>query len=338
MRNRSGMNLCNSGGYLVSPDYWLPSEPSDYFRASYGIGSIGCNSLVCSRCTQTVRHSPEGTGRRYQCACAEYVVLSYTHLDTSSDSDPDPVPPWRCAGHPSFVPPGVFAGVEVGHSLSWSPIVAAHIVDTTNLHPSIDLIPGFTLTRVFQALDSEDDRRALATAVGSRSNDASLRVRQAVALFFVLNMHAPGLERVLDAWRADPARYDDHAAAFGPDKQLKSNLLEAIAVRVRRNAPGADAALETWRWAALRGTGLGEHLHRAALIDNQWTNEHVEQLLDLAPADWEAIVISIRVEFPLRLVPGLRRAIAEGYATREKMAAALLEQYGPKADPAMAAL
>ncbi len=331
------MNLCNSGGYLVSPDYWLPSEPSDYFRASYGVGSIGCNRLVCSRCKQAVRHALEGTGRRYQCSCAEYEELGYTHLDTSTESDPDPVPPWRCAGHPSFVPPGVFAGVEVGATPDWSPIVAAQIVETTDLHPSIDRIPGFTLTRVFQALDS-NDQGALATALGSRGNDESLRARQAVALFFVLNMHAPGFEQVLDAWRADPARYDDHPAAFGPDKQLKNNLLEAIAVRVRRNAPGADAALETWRWAALRGTGLGVHLHRAPLIDTQWTGEHVEQLLDLAPENWEAIVISIQVEFPLRLVPGLRRSIAEGHATRERVAAALIEQYGAKADPAIAAL
>ena len=193
------MNLCNNGGYLVGPDYWLPSEPSDYFRASYGIGAIGCNSLVCSRCKQVVRHAVEGTRRRYQCACAEHETLSYTHLDTSTESDPDPVPPWQCAGHPSFVPPGVFAGVEVGSSLGWSPIVAAHIVDTTNLHPAIDRIPGFTLTRVYQALDSKDDQRALATAVGSRGSDASLRARQAVALFFVLNPSAPGLARVLDA-------------------------------------------------------------------------------------------------------------------------------------------
>lgn len=332
------MNFCNSGGYLVGPDYWLPSEPADYFRASYGLGAVGCNSLVCSRCKQSVRHGVEGARRRYQCACSERDVLSFSHLDTSGESDPDPVPPWACAGHPSFVPPGVFAGVEVGSSFGWSPIVAAHIAEATNLHPAIDRIPGFALTRVFQALDSAVDQDALANAVGARGNDASLRARQGVALFFVLNISAPGLERVLDAWRADPARYDGHPAAFGPEEQLRSTLLEAIAVRIRRKIPVTEAALETWRWAALRGPGLGAHLHWASTIDPQWTGEHVEQLLDLAPADWESIVIAIHVEFPLRLVPGLRRAIAEGHATQAQVATSLTETYGAKAAPVVAAL
>lgn len=332
------MNFCNTGGYLVSADYWLPTDPRDYYRAWYGVGSIGCNHLVCPRCGETVRHALEGTSRRYQCACEAHEERRWTQLDTSSESDPDPVPPWRCAGHPTFVPPGMFAGIEVRASVDWSAIVAAHIVETTNLHPRIDRIPGFTLTRLYQVLDRSDDQRALATAVGSLGGDASLPARQAVALFFVLNIAAPGFEQVLDAWRAEPARYDGHPAAFGPDAQLETNLLEAIAVRIARKDPCADAALKTWRWAALRGTGLGVHLDSAPLIDTQWTAEHVEQLLELAPVDWMRIVISIHVEFPLRLVPGLRRAIAEGHATREKVVAALTEQYGAKADAAIAAL
>ncbi|MFN0060235.1 MAG: hypothetical protein ACKVX7_17390 [Planctomycetota bacterium] len=248
------------------------------------------------------------------------------------------VPPWRCAGHPRFVPPGVIAGVAVDVSLGWSPIVAAHIDETTNLHPSIDRIPGFTLTRIFQALESEEDQRALATAVGSRGNDSSLRVRQAVALFFVLNGQAPGLEGVIDAWHLDPARHDDHPAATGPNPLLKDSLLEAIAMRLIDKAPGADDALATWRWAALRGSGLGVNLHLAKAVDAEWTDEHLEQMFDLVPQDWYRFILSIHVEFPMRLAAGFRRAIAEGFATRERVAAALREEYGAKAEPVIAAL
>jgi len=336
------MHLCHYGGYVVDSASWLPTEPTDFFRASYGIGSVGCNHLVCSACGELVRHTLEGTSRRYQCACESYVARGATYLDNTSEIDPDPLPPWRCAGHPSFVPPGEIAGVEVGSTLGWSPIVGDHIVDASNLHPSIDRIPGFTLTRIFQALEGEVDQEALALAVGNRGADSSLRVRQAVALFMALNSNAsalePGFGRVLDAWRARPELYDDHLSAIGTGRRLKTVLLEAIAVRVRLGTPGAPEALATWRWAALRGSGLGDHLHRAALIDAEWTKEHVEQLLDLAPADWEAILISIHVEFPMRLAPGLRRAIAEGHTTRERVAAVLSEEYGAKAEPVLAAL
>lgn len=332
------MNLCNSGGYLVGPDYWLPTDPSDYFRASYGIGSIGCNHLVCSRCNAPVQHVLEVAARRYRCACEQYDALGSTHLDTTSDRDPDPVPPWRCAGHPGFVPPGEIAGVEVAFSLGWPPIVGAHIVDRTNLHPSIDRIPGFTLTRIYQALESEDDQRGLAMAVGSRGSDAALQARQAVALFFALNGKAPGIERALDAWRADPARYDDHPAGFGPHPSLKDTLLEATALRVLGEAPDAAAALATWRWAALRGSGLGVNLHLAKAFDAEWSKDHVEQMFDLAPDDWQRIIRAIPIEFPMRLVPGCRRAIDEGFATREGVAAALMDVYGVKADPVIAAL
>ncbi len=332
------MNVCNSGGYVVGPTHWLPLEPTDYFRASFGIASIGCNQLVCRRCKELVRHALAGNGRRYQCACEEHVELGSTHLDTSDESDPNPVPPWQCAGHPGFTPPGVVAGVEVAYSLGWSPIVGAHIVETSSLHPTIDRILGFTLTRIFQALESEVDQRALATAVGGRGSDPALLVRQAVALFFVLNGHAPGLEGVLDAWRADPARYDAHPAAFGPDQLLQDNLLEAVAVRILGKARDADALLATWRWAALRGSGLGVNLHLAKTFDADWAKEHVEAMFDLAPQDWYRILRAIHIEFPMRLVPGLRRAIAGGHATLEQVATALTEEYGVRAEPLVAAL
>jgi hypothetical protein len=332
------MNSCNSGGYLVGPDFWLPSEPSDYFRASYGTGSIGCNHLACARCGELVRHTLEGPARRYRCACVERDERGATRLETSSDRDPDPVPPWHCAGHPAFVPPGVIAGVEVRNSLGWRPIVAEHIGDVSNLHPSIDLIPGFTLTRIFQALESEQDQRALAMAVGGHGSDPTLRARQAAVLFYALNGRAQGLERVLDAWRDDPARYDDHPAGVGPHPLLKDALLEATAMRIIGGAPEAKPALATWRWAALHGSGLGVNLHLARSLDAEWANEHVEEMLDLAPADWCRIVRAIHVAFPMRLVSGLRRAIDEGHATTEEVRVALTEKYGAKAEPIVAAL
>lgn len=361
------MNFCNTGGYLVGADDWLPVEPTDYFRASYAIGVVGCNTVACSGCNQRVRHAlgytavpqldpatvfaapqwadlkgaePKGekNGRLYSCACKMYVAFGARHLDTSSDGDPDLTPPWRCAGHPSFIPPGVIGGVKVELSRGWSPIVAAQLEATSNVHPTTDRIPGFVLTRIFQALQSQEEKHALGLAVGSRGDDTSLRARQAVALFFALNGNAQGLEQVLDAWRADPSRYDEQPAAAGRERSIKSNLLDAIAFRISSNSRGAEHLLATWRWAALRGSGLGAHLHRAPLIDAAWTKEHVERLLDLAPADWEDIILSIRVEFPMRLVPGCRRAIREGHATRERVVATLLENYGAKAEPAIAAL
>ncbi len=232
----------------------------------------------------------------------------------------------------------MIAGIEIELSRGWSSFVAAHLEVKSRIHPSIDRIPGFTLTRIFQALANPEEREALAFEVARRGDDPSLGARQAVALFFVLNVDAKGLEIVLDAWRDDPSRYDDHPAAFGPDRMLKSNLLEAIACRLRRDPGGSAGLLAVWRWAALHGTGLGIHLHRAPLIDGTWTKGHVEQLLDVAPADWRRIIGSIHVESPIRLIPGCQRAIAEGYATREDVTAALTEQHGAQALPAITAL
>lgn len=327
-------NPCNGGGYLVGAGCWLPSEPFDFYRAGYRFGAIGCNHLICSRCGRAVRHALEGESRRYRCDCVEQLERTYTQLDTSSERDPDWTPPWRCAGHPTFVPPGVVAGIEVGARADWPAIVAAHIADPTRLHPSLDRIPGFVLTRVYQALEHEHDRRALANAVGRHGGDASPTARQAVALFYALNLHAPGLERVLDAWRADPSLYDERSPAF--HERPMDPLLDVVAGRIARREDLA-AMLETWRWAALRGTGLGDHVYTAALIDAEWTAEHVEELLDRSPSDWAAVVHAIRVD-PMRLVPGLQRAIAEGHATREKVEPALIERYGPSAAAAIAAI
>jgi hypothetical protein len=331
------MNFCNNGGYLIGANYWLPTELTDYFRASHGIGVIGCNSVICSQCNQSVQHALEGTGRRYQCGCETYMAYGGVYLDTSSDSDPDPVPAWQCAGHPLFVSPGTIAGVQLDGVLDWSQIVAAHIVETTNLHRSIDHVPGFSLTRIFQALQ-EECQRTLAMTVGSYSKDTSLLVRQSVALFFVFNRKAPGLELVLDAWRDEPTRYDDHPSAFGPDSTLRENLLDAIGARIIGHVSESPLMLETWRWAALRGSGLGAFLHTAKIFDSGWLAEHLEVLFDLAPADWFPLIRAVSVESPMRLVLGCRRAIAEGYATREEVAAALMEQYDTKAEGVIAAL
>lgn len=153
------MKHCYSGGYLVGGDAWLPVDPSDHFREISGISAIGCNRLACARCGQMVRHAlgysdepvigaatlfatldwsglqgaePDArrTGRLYVCACESYVARSRTHLDTSGEADPDRRPPWRCAGHPGFVPPGVIAGIDVELSNGWAPLVAAHLEET----------------------------------------------------------------------------------------------------------------------------------------------------------------------------------------------------------------
>lgn len=363
------MNFCNSGGYLAGSDAWLPTDPHDYFRAAYGFGCVGCNHLVCPRCQQTVRHAlgysdvprvdaatlfaaprwselegakpTDGQGRLYVCACELYLALGYKHLDTSGESDPDSLPPWRCAGHPTLEPPERIADIEV--TGDWSRLVTEHLEAKSRLHPSIDRIPGFTLTRIFQALAKREDQRDLGVEVGHRGDAASITTREAVVLFFVLNSDAAGFDLVIAAWRDDPSRFDDVPATFGLDRRLKSTLLDAISDRiVRRRSAGqvsaADELLDTWRWAALRGEGLGVKLHTAALMDPAWTKDHVEQLLVLSPADWYRVILSIHVEFPMRLVPGCRRAITEGHATRERVAAALTEQYGDKAGPAIAAL
>lgn len=361
------MNLCNGGGHLVGGNAWLPVDPGDYFRAAYSISDIGCNRLRCQRCGQMVRHAlgyavapafdaatlfamrdwsvltgavPDGReqGRLYVCACNVLVEHAGCQLDQSGERDPDILPPWRCAGHPGLRPPGTIAGVDVELSNGWAPLVAAHLERTTALHPSVDRFPGFMLTRIYQALEALSDQEALACAVADRAADTSLRARQAVALFYALNHRAAGLDRVLVAWRAEPDLYYEHPGAFGPGSLLKDTLLEAIAFRIGSRQPAADELLATWRWAALHGSGLGVHLHSAARTDAAWTQEHVEQLLDVAPADWKTILHSIRVVFPLRLVDGLRRAIACGHATREQVAAALTEHYREKADPVIAAL
>ncbi len=332
------MNFCNNGGYLVDANYWLPDDPFDYFRASFGVGVAGCNSIVCNNCKQSVQHTRESTARRYTCACETYVTLGAFHLDTSSDSDPDPLPLWRCAGHPIFVPPGLIAGSFVDSILGWSPIVAAHIETKTNLHPSIDRITGFTMTRIFQALGSEADQQELGRAVGRRGNDPSLRVRQAVAMFFVLNRKVQGLELVLRAWQDAPESYDNYPAALGPNVSLKDNLLEAIAARIIGGVLKSEALLAIWRWAALRGAGLGPNLYSVKYFDAVWADEHLEQMFELAPVDWYTIIRTIHVKFPMRLEPGCRRAIAEGHATYEQVAAALFEKYSVDAEPVIATL
>jgi hypothetical protein len=360
------MNYCNRGGHIVGADEWLPADPHDYFCAAYAITDIGCNNLVCSRCGQSVRHALgylrvplldpailhaapqwrdlEGAqpqdermnGRLYVCACEACVEHSGHALDPGWESDPDQLPLWKCAGHPSFVPPGRFAEVHVDTSAGWSPIVAAHIVERTKLHPYIDRIPGFTLTRIYQALERSDDQRALGNAVGGRGDDPSLAVRQAVVLFFLQNSHAPGFEQVLDAWRAAPSLYDAHRSAWGRDPWLEEQVLEAIWDRIANKASCAEAALATWRWAALRGAGLG-NLYLAVRFDGAWVGEHVEAMFDATPSDWHSIICAVDVD-PMRLVAGCRRAIAEGDTNRERVIAALTEKYRARAGAAIDAL
>lgn len=332
------MKVCNDGGYLVGPDHWIPEEPSDHFGVAYGIRSIGCNHLVCGTCGAVVRHTVEGTARRYRCTCTTHDELGATRLDTSLERDPDPVPSWSCAGHPGFTPPGVFAGVTFGPAVDWAAVVREHLVQTSHLHRSVDVIPGFVLSRIYQGLERDEDRNALAIAVTNHADDPDLRARQAVVLFHALNDGALGIERVLEAWRSEPARYDGHPAGFGPHALLVDALIETACVWIIRGGPEAEAARAMLRWAALRGTGLGASLHYLTVLDWAWAEEHVEAMLALAPADWFRIIRAIHVAFPMRFVPGLSRAIREGHATADEVATALRGRYPANAESVMAAV
>lgn len=330
------MRFCAHGGYLVGTDSWLPTEPTDYYGTQGG-GDIGCNNLVCYRCNQIVRNevstridetsSLPYTTRTYACDCEKYEASSIAsmHLDTDDEVEPDWTPPWKCNGHPTIVPADP----------DWSTL---QLDQPTNLHPAIDRLPGFVVHRIYQSLEREEDKQSLALAVASHAADPSLRARQAVANFFWQDRYAVGFDRVLEAWRADPSLYDEGEAAWRLHPGLKETLLHAIVYRVRSGAPGADTALAALRWAALRGTGLGSVLFWLDTVDQEWSKEHVEQLLDVSPVHWEYVVRGVVVEFPLRLVPGLRRVIAECHATLPQVEGALEEKYSDRAAPVIAAL
>jgi hypothetical protein len=355
------MHVCHDRGYLVADDRWLPVDAVDYYGASYGM-FVGCNRLTCTRCRQPVRHAlgywevpaveparlyaatswdavappvEHASGRLYACACHAVVAHAPIALAQSADDEYEERPPWQCAGHPAFVPPGTIAGIAIARPPDWPALVAAHLEAAGGVHPSVDALPGFALTRLFRALDDRGDRAELGAAVGARGGDRSERSRQAAALFFALNPDAPGFGDVLAAWRDQPARYDDLAAPWGPEPRLRHVVLEAIASRLAPRRPPDDDARATWRWAATRAPGLGSHLFRVRYVDESWAVDHVDELLAAAPGDWERVVRAIRVPDVKQLVPACRAAIAAGHATRDRVGAVLAEIYGAAARSAV---
>src|SRR5688572_28031002 len=50
------MNHCHKGGYLVSPEQFLPDDLTDHGMPALPV--VGCNRLRCRRCGAWVRSGP----------------------------------------------------------------------------------------------------------------------------------------------------------------------------------------------------------------------------------------------------------------------------------------
>ncbi len=352
---------CFDGGYLVGEDDWLPTDPHDRYAYSFGV-FVGCSRLTCRGCGQAVRQalgywsapavSPAAlhaapdwsqlagaapvagaSGRLYACACTSRVAhgLQYLVLPPNA-TEPETLPPWGCAGHPALALPDTLGGVALAAAPDWGALALAQlgVAGHPALHRNVDRLPGFVLTRIYTALDSQSGRDQLSHAVGACANHADASVRAGVALFFALNPGAAGLDALLTAWQAQPALYDG-ASPWGPEPTLRSVILQAIGWRLTRRGgtiPHEPIALATLRWAATHSPGLGSFVYWLPRIDPEWMILHLDAIVALALDYWAGVLGALRVTDPNVLVPACLEVIRSGRETRDGVLAVIGSSYG----------
>ena len=118
-------------------------------------------------------------------------------------------------------------------------------------------------------------------SIFAHSRSSNMAVRIGVAMFFVHNRLASGLDELLDAWQADPSAWVAVEVSWGPLRLLRELLLEAVVCRLMLQPD--SPALEVLRWAVVTPPGLGPFVYQIARVDQAWALDHIDEILAADP-------------------------------------------------------
>jgi hypothetical protein len=356
------MHLCRDGGFVVGGrEYWLPSDPRDFFGACFGIFAIGCNALGCQGCGERVRAavgrwdlsaihrvpaheffgcdwssfrlSPEGEARLYACRCGQTLVRGPAGVSGFDADELRVEARWRCSGHPALELPGRFADLELSAFPDWSALVARWIgaVATQQTEARLERHPGFVLTRLSHALGYDAARDALSRCVAERGVTGSAEERVGAVLYFAQSPRAVGFDLVLARWRENPAHFDDLVWPYWAPRGLRQVLVEIAASR-HALLGGEVASLEALRWAATTAPGIGAGLVRLRMMDRAWVEQHVEALFAANPSGWKRTLHWLDLTEPELLVRACEGLVSKQGVTAAEVMAVLTESFPARAE------
>jgi hypothetical protein len=314
-------NLCKTGGYLVSGEEWLPSEPFDFDWVQLS-PIVGCNRLTCGTCGVEVRsvlgyelpndveaselYDLIGAGdyarltkspnkRIYACRHERAVAKSFYRAEPENDFAP--WTPWTCGGHPALSLPTVLEGVAIDEHTDWGHLARQSFSGKlgVSLHPSVDRERGFWLRRLCRLLGDSPIATKIALAAADQLLDPDPRVRLGAIVFFRLGWDEPGSEKLAPALRDHRELFED-VLVEGDPITLERQLLDVLDYRIVNNVVDT-VAIEQMRAALSRRfqpLGLETPLFGMAEADQKWLLDHGDAIVAAVPELWEEMQAALK--------------------------------------------
>ena len=311
------LNRCKNGGYCVSADEWLPTEPFDFDWVQLK-PIVGCNRLRCGQCDVEVRSLlgvelgpglqateaevyalvaagdasrflPSPTCRIY--ACRHFNTVAKSFFRAEPENDHAPFTPWGCGGHPVLSLPAVLEGISIDEDSDWTELARRSFAGTlgVSLHPSVDRESGFWLQRLCR-LVGQPVAQEIARAAAALVLDPDPRVRLGSIVFFRLGWNAPGAELLAPALRDHPELFTD--VLVPPDPiTLERQLLDMLSYRIA-NHLNDPVAIEQMRAALSRRfapLGMQQSLYSMAEVDQKWLLANGDQIVAKVPELWPSL-------------------------------------------------